>query len=134
MNSAKGDSDAASWLPPNTRYRCTFVARQIGVKAAYGLWVTAPEKTAMGRVLARCPGQRPPSRTASTRAVDRRPTVVTPKPKPEPKPKSSKPATDPRFPTCKAANAAGYGDYRRGIDPEYDWYRDSDGDGVVCER
>ncbi|GIG67204.1 hypothetical protein Pen01_34990 [Phytomonospora endophytica] len=43
------------------------------------------------------------------------------------------PGTDPRFDTCKAANAAGYGPYVRGQDPEYDWYQDRDGDGVVCE-
>ncbi|WP_271222973.1 excalibur calcium-binding domain-containing protein [Streptosporangium carneum] len=41
---------------------------------------------------------------------------------------------DPRFPTCGAANDAGYGPYRRGVDPEYEWYQDRDGDGVVCER
>jgi excalibur calcium-binding domain-containing protein len=40
---------------------------------------------------------------------------------------------DPRFDTCGDANDAGYGDYRRGVDPEYDWYRDGDSDGVVCE-
>jgi hypothetical protein len=28
--------------------------------------------------------------------------------------------TDPRFATCAKANAAGYGPYRRGVDPEYD--------------
>jgi hypothetical protein len=42
--------------------------------------------------------------------------------------------TDPRFPTCKAAIKAGYGPYRQGVDPEYDWYRDADHDGVDCER
>ena len=41
--------------------------------------------------------------------------------------------TDPRFDTCGDANDAGYGDYQRGRDPEYDWYRDSDSDGKVCE-
>jgi endonuclease YncB( thermonuclease family) len=41
---------------------------------------------------------------------------------------------DTRFPTCKAANAAGYGPYVRGVDPEYDWYRDADGDGKDCEH
>jgi hypothetical protein len=41
--------------------------------------------------------------------------------------------TDPRFDTCGAANAAGYGNYRRGTDTEYGWYQDRDGDGVVCE-
>jgi micrococcal nuclease len=42
--------------------------------------------------------------------------------------------TDPRFRTCGEANAAGYGPYHRGRDPEYAWYQDRDGDGVVCER
>lgn len=41
---------------------------------------------------------------------------------------------DPRFRTCAEANAAGYGPYVRGRDPEYSWYQDRDGDGVVCER
>ena len=40
---------------------------------------------------------------------------------------------DPRFDTCEEANDAGYVDYRRGVDPEYEWYDDTDGDGVVCE-
>jgi hypothetical protein len=44
------------------------------------------------------------------------------------------PENDPRFPTCAAANAAGYGPYYRGVDPEYAWYIDRDKDGVVCER
>lgn len=41
--------------------------------------------------------------------------------------------TDPRFGTCREAKANGYGPYREGRDPEYDWYRDADSDGVVCE-
>ncbi|MEV6301635.1 excalibur calcium-binding domain-containing protein [Actinoplanes sp. NPDC051861] len=49
----------------------------------------------------------------------------------EPEPE---PDTDPRFRTCGAANDAGYGPYVQGKDPEYDWYQDRDGDGVVCER
>ena len=56
-NQDKGASDAASWLPPNKAFRCHYVARQISVKAAYGLWVTAAEKDAMKRVLDACPGQ-----------------------------------------------------------------------------
>jgi hypothetical protein len=42
-------------------------------------------------------------------------------------------STDPRFSYCYEANDAGYGNYQRGVDPEYDWYRDSDSDGWVCE-
>lgn len=54
-NRQKGDGDAATWLPSNKEYRCSFVARQVAVKAAYGLWVTAAEKSAIARVLGTCP-------------------------------------------------------------------------------
>ena len=57
LNSQKGDGDAATWLPPQKSYRCKYVARQIAVKAKYGLWVTPPEKKAMQDILAKCPGQ-----------------------------------------------------------------------------
>lgn len=60
-NAAKGKSNAAEWLPPNKAFRCAYVARQIAVKAAYGLSVTAPEKAAMQRVLTACPDQRLPT-------------------------------------------------------------------------
>ena len=40
---------------------------------------------------------------------------------------------DPRFSTCKEANANGYGPYKQGKDPEYYWYIDRDNDGTVCE-
>ncbi len=51
VNQQKGDSDAASWLPPNAAYRCTYVARIVDVKAAYRLWVTQAEYDAIARVL-----------------------------------------------------------------------------------
>jgi hypothetical protein len=54
-NQQKGDADAASWLPPNTAYRCTYARRQVQVKAAYDLWVTPAERDALARVLAGCP-------------------------------------------------------------------------------
>ncbi|MFM5967817.1 MAG: HNH endonuclease family protein [Micrococcales bacterium] len=59
-NSAKGDSDAASWLPPNKAYRCPYVARQVAVKSKYGLWVTSAEKAAIASILAGCPTQQLP--------------------------------------------------------------------------
>lgn len=52
VNHEKGDSDAASWLPPNKAYRCVYVSRIVDVKAAYGLWVTPAEHDAIARVLA----------------------------------------------------------------------------------
>ena len=54
-NSQKSDSDAASWLPSNKSFRCSFIARQIAVKEKYQLWVTQAEHDAMARVLATCP-------------------------------------------------------------------------------
>ena len=57
LNSQKGDGDAATWLPPLKSFRCVYVAQQIAVKAKYSLWVTAPEKEAMLRILTACPKQ-----------------------------------------------------------------------------
>lgn len=54
-NEAKSDADAATWLPPRKNGRCSYVARQITVKARYQLWVTAAERDAMTRVLTSCP-------------------------------------------------------------------------------
>ena len=56
VNQQKGDGDAATWLPPNNAYRCTFVSRIVDVKAAYRLWVTPAERDAIARVLAGCGG------------------------------------------------------------------------------
>ncbi len=53
-NFDKAFRDAASWLPPNQAFRCDFVARQIEVKTAYGLWLSAKEKKALAEVLAGC--------------------------------------------------------------------------------
>jgi hypothetical protein len=68
-NAGKGDSDAASWLPPNKAYRCAYVARQVAVKARYGLWVTAAERDAIVRVLSRCPTELAPTEGAAPPAV-----------------------------------------------------------------
>ena len=56
-NMQKSDSDAASWLPPNSKYRCSYVSRQIAVKRKYLLWVTKAERDAISRVLRSCPNQ-----------------------------------------------------------------------------
>ena len=57
LNSQKGAGDAATWLPPKKSYRCSYVARQVAVKYKYGLWLTAPEKAAILKLLRPCPGQ-----------------------------------------------------------------------------
>jgi len=136
QNRKKSDSNAASWLPPVASYRCSYVARQIAVKKKYGLWVVPPEKAAMQRILSTCPLRRIPlGGLPYPTAADLRP------PKPSITPTTLAHSTtslaggalDPRFGTCAAAKAAGYGPYVQGKDPEYAWYRDGDHDGVGCE-
>lgn len=56
-NQAKGDGDAATWLPPNKPFRCQYVARQVAVKAKYSLWMTQAEHDAISGILSSCPGQ-----------------------------------------------------------------------------
>ncbi|MGB4759571.1 MAG: HNH endonuclease family protein [Candidatus Saccharimonadales bacterium] len=60
-NQAKGDGDAATWLPPNKSFRCQYVARQVAVKQKYSLWVTQAEKNTIKNILATCPHQSLPS-------------------------------------------------------------------------
>ena len=61
LNRQKSDGDAATWLPPLKNYRCDYVARQIAVKAKYGLWVTQPEKSSIINLLEMCEGQKLPN-------------------------------------------------------------------------
>ena len=134
LNRQKGDGDAATWLPPDRSARCSYVARQIAVKKKYKVWVTGAEKTAMSKVLSSCKTQKLPSpgpqpTIASNTGSQPQATTV---PKQTSAPTNTK--TDPRFDTCSALKAAGYaGKYIKGIDSEYDWYRDGDNDGIVCE-
>ncbi|KFJ08175.1 HNH endonuclease family protein [Bifidobacterium tsurumiense] len=59
-NQEKGSASAAYWLPTNSAYRCTYVAKQIAVKSTYSLTVTTAEKRAMKSVLRSCPAQQLP--------------------------------------------------------------------------
>ncbi|MGQ0632729.1 MAG: GmrSD restriction endonuclease domain-containing protein [Sporichthyaceae bacterium] len=133
-NSQKGAGDAATWLP-QASYRCSYVARQIAVKAKYDLAVKPAERDAMARVLSTCPDQRPPAYGAVVLPPaglgSAAPRTAAPKPAdPAPSPTGG---ADPRFDFCYQAKDAGYGPYVRGEDAEYPWYRDADSDGVVCE-
>ncbi|WP_308729254.1 HNH endonuclease family protein [Arthrobacter sp. MYb227] len=54
-NMSKGDSDAASWLPPQRSAWCSYVIRQVQVKHHYSLWMTKAEHSRIKDVLsARC--------------------------------------------------------------------------------
>jgi hypothetical protein len=56
-NQQKGDGDAATWLPSNKPFRCSYVARQIAVKKKYSLWMTRSEHDAIAGILQTCPQQ-----------------------------------------------------------------------------
>jgi hypothetical protein len=128
LNEQKSDSDAASWLPPNTGFRCGYVARQIAIKTKYRLWVTAPERAALARVLSTCPGQTLPAQAAG--------------PTPAPPAQHTSPAAAPPaqppgdsavyYPNCAAVRAAGNAPLLRG-QPGYRPALDRDGDGKACE-
>lgn len=54
-NMSKGDSDAATWLPPQRSAWCPYVIRQVQVKHRYSLWMTKAEHARIKDVLStRC--------------------------------------------------------------------------------
>lgn len=134
-NRSKGDRDPAGWLPAANR--CDYAKGWIGVKFRWRLSVDPAEKAALQRVLRDCPPLMVvpalASRETQTDALPA-PPVDAPADTVETAAQSGAGELDPRFGTCGEANAAGYGPYVRGQDPEYAWYIDRDGDGVACER
>ena len=133
-NQQKSDSDAATWLPANTSFRCPYVARQIRVKAKYHLWVKPAEKEAMINVLTPCAGA---AEAPAPKPVPDTPAPVVPTDAPAPVPQvDAPPAQNPTpalaFQTCADARAAGYRNMHRGA-PGYSEHLDRDGDGIACE-
>ena len=53
-NESKGDDGPATWLPPSTAYRCTYVTRFTYIVHSYGLTIDQPDKTAIQQVLSTC--------------------------------------------------------------------------------
>ncbi|MEX2289053.1 MAG: DUF1524 domain-containing protein [Mycobacteriales bacterium] len=153
-NMSKGDGDAATWLPPNKSFRCPMVARQVAVKAKYGLWVVPAEREAIARVLGGCPGQDVPAGGNPTMAPAQPAAPAAPAQQPA---RTAAPA-----PSANQAGAKAYAnctelrrDYRGGVarqgatnqggatrhTPHYDdaLYQansksDRDGDGIACEN
>ncbi|RBY86545.1 DUF1524 domain-containing protein [Blastococcus sp. TF02A-30] len=116
LNMQKSDGDAATWLPPNRGYRCAYVARQVAVKAGYGLWVTEAERTAMATVLGGCPDEPLP---ATGEAVAEVPAVPAPQ-------------VSVTYRDCADVRARGAAPIREG-DPGWSPSFDGDGDGEGCE-
>lgn len=143
-NQQKSDADAATWLPSNKDYRCTYVSKQIDVKAKYHLWVKQAEKDAMIQVLGNC-GATLPEKTQDPAPVVEEPTqapvqqgtapaYVAPPFEQAPAqqvPAPQAPAT-PVFANCAEANNAGYYDIPA-TSPVYRPKLDGNHDGVACE-
>lgn len=144
-NRSKSDQDPAEWMPENTAFRCAYVARWIAVKFRWRLTIDPNERNALASFLSSCSAKELQlDQKAPVKPVNKS------KPVPQPKPKrkiskrknsipsggskkSKRTSADPRFDTCSEAIAKGYGNYKRGRDKEYVWYRDADSDGFVCE-
>lgn len=128
-NRAKGASDPAQWMPPASSNTCQYARNWVAVKWRWDLSVDNAEKSKLSSTLATCAksGKDQVAKPAKAKVVTNG-TTSTPAPKP---PSSSR--NDPRFSTCTDAKSRGYGPYKKGSDPEYDWYRDGDSDGIACE-
>jgi hypothetical protein len=126
-NRQKGDGDAATWLPPNKAYRCTYVARQLAVKAKYALWVTPPEKEAIQRVLSRCFGEPLPEDSGAPISV-----TLSIRDPFEPSARTTTRTGAAYYANCQAARVANAAPVHRG-DAGYGPHLDRDGDGSACE-
>ncbi|KFF58945.1 calcium-binding protein [Cryobacterium sp. MLB-32] len=140
-NAQKGDGDTATWLPSNKAIRCNYVARQVSVKATYGLWVTQAEHDAMTRVLGSCSGEL--ALTSSFTPAPAPVVVAPPAPAPEPAPVvvANEPAPAPApvpapvdvyYANCDAVRAAGAAPLAAGA-PGFQTKFDRDGDGFGCD-
>ncbi len=130
----KSGKDVAEWLPDLNQ--CWFVARTIQVRREYGLTIDQSEADAIDRVLADCDS------TEMVVLADGASTTATDAPTP------TAPSTPTQGPevdalalwddngngriTCAEARAHGIAPVSRGH-PAYEYMRDADGDGVVCE-
>lgn len=150
-NQQKSDGDAATWLPSNKAFRCEYVARQIGVKHKYSLWVTSSEKAAMNRVLASCLAQTIPDYTGVKAASQQAQTDTSAQESTQPQTQTQEDAqpqsqstapaptttqqssgSDVYYKNCTAARAAGAAPIYQG-QPGYRAALDRDRDGVACE-
>ena len=155
-NQRKSDGDAATWLPSNKGFRCEYVARQIGVKHKYALWVTKAEKSAMEQVLASCPAQTIPGYTGTKAAAGQQQAqqqtaerqrqaeeeqrrqaeaaaqAQTQAETTQPQQQQQTPAANVYYRNCTAARAAGAAPIYQG-QPGYRAALDRDHDGIACE-
>lgn len=128
-NASKGDSDAATWLPPNEAFRCEYVALQTAVKAKYELWMTQAEHDAIAAILtSTCPEQPVPDDNGGVRV----PVAALPPEEPEEVESAPGEGTGITYENCTAVRDADADPIKVG-DPGWDTKFDGDGDGIGCE-
>ncbi|MFD1814741.1 GmrSD restriction endonuclease domain-containing protein [Rhodococcus gannanensis] len=135
VNQEKGDGDAATWLPPRKAYRCTYIQRQVEVKARYSLWVTDAERDAMTRILGDCDAAQSGGDATTGGEQSRAVPVPTHTPTDTTVPRDEGETAElgaVHFANCAAARAAGAAPLYAGR-PGYRAEMDGDGDGVACE-
>jgi len=138
-NRSKGNKDPAKWMP--TTDGCVYVSDWIDVKHEWNLSVDVAEKKAMINVLSFCKMDDATAALLPDPAtVENVDGTIPAAPATEEAPaESAGPApvaeggNDPQYGSCKEAQSNGYGPYIKGQDAEYEWYRDGDNDGDVCE-
>ena len=129
-NRSKSDRDPNNWMAPATAFQCQYVGRWIAVKYRWSLSVDTAEKSYLSDKVASC------GSAADVVAPTKATVALGPAPvaKPTPTPTPTQAGTHPKFSSCAEAQRNGYrGPYTRGVNPEYAWYQDRDGDGQVCE-
>lgn len=122
-NSSKSDNDPSQWLPSAQEYVCEYAATWVAVKWRWNLSVDAFERSTLESILSGCV-------SVSIAIPERAIIVLAP---PNDGSITQQPGLDQNYGTCQVARSMGKGPYIRGMDPEYEWYRDRDNDGIVCE-
>ena len=120
--------DAAEWLPELNQ--CWYVDRVVQVRREYGLTIDRAEADAIDRILAGCEST---SLLVLAPGDSTTPTApATPTPGPDVDTLALWDDNRNGRITCTEARAHGIAPVRRGH-PAYQYMRDADGDGVVCE-
>ena len=130
----KSDNDLAEWLPELNQ--CWYVDRTLQVRREYGLTIDRAEADAVDRVLAECQSTEmvmlAPGGSATATATLTQVPPETPSPAPDVDALAMWDDNGNGRITCAEARAHGIAPVRRGH-PAYQYMRDADGDGVVCE-
>jgi hypothetical protein len=132
-NRSKGDQEPGQWLPSRPSAVCKYVKQYIAVKYRWKLAVNTTEKADLSGELstycASSPSITNPGRPTATQVKALAGVRTT-----SGGSGGTAGGTDPDYGTCANAKAHdAHTPYYRGTDPEYAYYRDADGDGVVCE-